>query len=86
VLRLLWRSIHTEAIDSISDTKQRSKEKSYVLRLKRRKNQIETLDPIVGTKQRRNNKSCAETLEEKESNRDIGSLFRLPSQAFMQRH
>jgi len=50
VLRLIGRKIHIKTLDSISDTKQRGKEKSY------------------------------------ESSWDIGSLIRLPSQVYMQRH
>jgi len=59
----------------VLDTKQRSKEKSYVCRLQRRKNQLGTLDPIVDNYTTERNKKCAETQEEKESNEILDSIL-----------
>ena len=43
--------VKNNSFDFLLDTKQRSKEKSYVLRLDRKKNQIESLNPLSGEPQ-----------------------------------
>jgi len=64
----------------------RYKPESCVLRLMRRKIHIEAIDSMWDRKRRRNTKGCAETQQEKDSNWDIASVIRLPSQVYMQRH